>query len=711
MGLDGSRAMSSGSIPPTLRKLSLAPRFADEDMKLLKSTAPNFRNFLRSIKEKKDGVGGESKDLVDPEVIAYSPALQSITTLSAAQSMLSSTISGGMPNAALHVLASMDHSLVLPNSISKDLLSLIMEKGSTKLMIELRQMLNRMPPPLILDEDDIGDCITYCMFKNLPEEAFSWYLVLEDCYHLKPTKSIVSILLPALAKSPSWERLFYVMDEASRLSIPVSARTRYQLLRECERKSKLRWRYASYCIRDLDLSADNLTSVDDDVTAGKCVSLVFNLLAREQKYPEILSLWSQLGLEYRRAAVSEKSHVTQVVGVAAILLDNESVVRELISLHDESMSLDSFISAAEGDNNSTDGSLNNTQFPTVGLVWLYFRSTVSSLHRLRLEKALQSRGAEALAYLSTVATATPHSSSTISSTAAASSSTPSSSSSLQMPASTLEAARLCAQCLDSLHEDGEEHEQVAEQGDQGQKGQNQRMEISRDVTAQLITLFSESGDDEALRLLLQLTDREGLSTSAFVAASELLLRSGHQEEVLMLLEARLTSTTTATHHGSGSGGDGSPLRIFGPAIEALAQEGDFELMVHLLLRQIPQPAGGSKTKTKTDTGSTGTKMPRWPSTQLFLKAMDALTAAGRPADAVELFKIAVTGPEALARASRYDDDAGSGGLLSVHSGHEDEGEGEGEGHEESESLTEKGRTVRPYPASLQQPWVSTVRSQ
>ena len=62
-----------------------------------------------------------------------------------------------MPSAALHVLASMDHSLVLPHSISKDLLTLIVEKGSTNLMVDLRQVLNRKLPPMNLDEDDIGD--------------------------------------------------------------------------------------------------------------------------------------------------------------------------------------------------------------------------------------------------------------------------------------------------------------------------------------------------------------------------------------------------------------------------------------------------------------------------------------------------------------------------------------------------------------------------
>ena len=252
-------------------KLSLAPRFPDEDMKLLKNTAPKFKNFLRSTRGKSGGGSeedGKGKLPIDADVNAYSPGLRSIKSLDSAQALITSAITSGMPNAALHVLASMDHSIVLPPSISKDFLALIMGRGSTKLMIDLRQVLNRNGPPLALDEDDIDDCITYCMFKNLPDEAFSWFLILEDCYHLKPTKSIVSILLPALAKSSSWERLFYVMEEASRLCIPVSARTRYQLLQECEKRSKLRWRYASYFIRDLDLASDDVNSVENEPFKG-----------------------------------------------------------------------------------------------------------------------------------------------------------------------------------------------------------------------------------------------------------------------------------------------------------------------------------------------------------------------------------------------------------------------------------------------------------
>ena len=85
-----ARAMSSGNISQVLNKLSLTPRFADEDIKLLKRTAPKFKNFLRSIKDKKGGENGgdeigEIKDMVDSDVNAHSAGLQSITSLSSAQ--------------------------------------------------------------------------------------------------------------------------------------------------------------------------------------------------------------------------------------------------------------------------------------------------------------------------------------------------------------------------------------------------------------------------------------------------------------------------------------------------------------------------------------------------------------------------------------------------------------------------------------------------
>ena len=76
-----ARAMSSGNISQVLNKLSLTPRFADEDIKLLKRTAPKFKNFLRSIKDKKGGENGgdeigEIKDMVDSDVNAHSAGLQ-----------------------------------------------------------------------------------------------------------------------------------------------------------------------------------------------------------------------------------------------------------------------------------------------------------------------------------------------------------------------------------------------------------------------------------------------------------------------------------------------------------------------------------------------------------------------------------------------------------------------------------------------------------
>ena len=121
--------------------------------------------------------------------------------------------------------------------------------------------------------------------EKTPDEAFHWYLILEDRYHLQPNKSIVSVLLPALAKSNSWERLFYVMEKLFDWISNFSPNT-LPTLQECSKKSKLRWRYAGYFLKDLDLTIDNLSNVDGDITAVKCVNLVFSILAREHKFRE-----------------------------------------------------------------------------------------------------------------------------------------------------------------------------------------------------------------------------------------------------------------------------------------------------------------------------------------------------------------------------------------------------------------------------------------
>ena len=266
-----------------------------------------------------------------------------------------------------------------------------------------------------LDEDDIGDCITYCMMKKLPDEAFRWYLILEDRYHLQPNKSIVSVLLPALAKSNSWERLFYVMEEAFRLDIPISPRTRYQLLQECSKKSKLRWRYAGYFIKDLDLTIDNLSNVDGDITAVKCVNLVFSILAREHKFKEILALWGQFGRQYQQSVVQTNIDTVRQVGIASILLNENEIVNQLISLQSKSVFDDGAIDADVPVTLSATESLIASMFEdvdanveqyakisTLALVWMYFRTNDLStdfndvsrvpFQRHRLQRALKGRG-------------------------------------------------------------------------------------------------------------------------------------------------------------------------------------------------------------------------------------------------------------------------------------------------------------------------------
>ena len=138
--------------------------------------------------------------------------------------------------------------------LSKEVLALIMEKGSSKSLIEARGLMHRKVAPLSLDVSDIGDCITYCMLKDMIDEAFKWYLVMEDSFHLQPTDSIVALVLSALAKAPSWERLFYVLNEAQRLQVPISLRVRYSLLQACHEASAVRWRYVASFLVDIEPS-------------------------------------------------------------------------------------------------------------------------------------------------------------------------------------------------------------------------------------------------------------------------------------------------------------------------------------------------------------------------------------------------------------------------------------------------------------------------
>ena len=74
------------------------------------------------------------------------------------------------------------------------------------------------------------------------------------------------------------------------------------------------------------------------------------------------------------------------------------------------------------------------------------------------------------------------------------------------------------------------------------------------------------------------------------------------------------------------------MSIFGPALEAMATLGDLDGMVRLLLREMVYHERSQ--------GRSG-----WPSVHLFLKGMEGFHRAERYAESVELFKIAVNGPQ------------------------------------------------------------------
>jgi hypothetical protein len=153
----------------------------------------------------------------------------------------------------------------------------------------------------------------------------------------------------------------------------------------------------------------------------------------------------------------------------------------------------------------------------------------------------------------------------------------------------------------------------------------------------------------------------GVPHDAFLLASEFLLHHGERAAVLALLESYLSMDRS--NYAAASGASGSPLAVYGPAVEALALEGDFDVMVHLLLHEIPSRCRPNNYKLQQQQQ----QQKRWPSTQLFLRGMGALSRAGRHKDAVELFKIAITGPEALTHTAHdeeeeeVEDDGGSGG--------------------------------------------------
>ena len=265
-----------------------------------------------------------------------------------------------------------------------------------------------------------------------------------------------------------------------------------------------------------------------------------------------------------------------------------------------------------------------------------------------------------------------------------------------------EVSTFCGQCLEALYEDYDDDD-ISHDDDNGviehareASRNDHKNAISGEVAAALIALFNEVSDDYSLRSLLHSSKFSvgSLPMSAFVMSSELLLRSGHFEEVLSHLEgeARLSNTGPRGSSQNDYIGvtTGSPLRMFGPAIEALAREGDLEVMMHLLLRKFLLQ-GEYRAESRKG-------MPSWPSTQLFLKAMDALNACGRPRDSLELFKIAIAGPEALTNVDDGNDGYPMASAVDTGISGEDAHD---EGPVELIKLPKRG--TRPYPSALKYP--------
>lgn len=598
-------------------KLRLTPRFDDLDLGLLRSTTPHFKNLLRARADRRSASPEETsavamnhENSVQVEIQAYAPQLESIASLEEAEEFLDAAIVQRAPNAALHVLGSLRSDIQIPSKLSKEVLALVMERGPSKSLIEVRSLMHRTLAPLSLDVHDINDCITYCLLNDMVDEAFKWFLVMEDSFDLRPTAAIVAMLLPALAKVPSWERLFYVLNEAQRLQVPIPLRVRYSLLQACRVVSASRWRYVPPFLAGIDSppfeeGAGDKNSADYG-TIVKCVELAMQICVQERKYEEVLSIFDGLSAGTRLALGDSRAQV--FVGIAAIQLRREDVISQL----------------REGAASKTGDMINPGKPPSsaVGLVWtLVTRWTeMTARERVEFEGSLRGLEGQVLRILSHLAGR--HTSTTLSVE-------PSASGIWKVYADT------CGVCLDA-YEDGSEHS----------PGVAAALSLDSDVVSRLVPLFCQAGDHINLVRLLVLSQGSGVvvDSESFSLASQYLLHCGQLELVVEMLDKYLEQIETTGDHlmplgyknrGNIAGSTptrGSPMRIFAPALEALARMGDLDGMVQLLLREVPYHERRH--------GRSG-----WPSTMLFLKGMEGFRRAERYSESVELFKIAANGPQ------------------------------------------------------------------
>lgn len=568
--------------------LFLYPRSHARDVQSAKATFPSFSQLLQ----------GQHSEFTDHPEWGSLLDLQKSISEKVASEVLDICIRNNQPRCILHTLVRIDGGVQLSHTQSKEALNIIQTKGDSTDLRQLCRLLQHTEgslethtPVLKLDTNDINGTIALCIQRNDVDEAVKWLMTL-DTLKLNLAESTCTLILPSLLRKRMWETLFYLLGEMRLSNIPALHHAYDLILQECENEPHNYWRYAPRC-----LHAILQTSYDgaDELLLLRNARRTFSILNQVKEYGAMIDAWDAMiellvdSPNYQISRMFRDKEIVKLIGSVAINSRNERIVRQLIegtpAVVAEERSIDSLMLSNIG----AAGDLSKPKFGAtigIGIAWLL----------------VTGKGHNALELFSSIDFGNNSAS----------------------RADALETLSASANISDMADDSLEIFSSIVNEALVALSDNTRRFILSSTIAETFIELFGKTQDAQSTaQVLFHCASQDvNLSESAFAKASQTLLHKGENTLVLQLLETYLSQLDRANNSNNRKYlAHCSDSRIFSPALEALSRLGELDMMMTLLLKEIPLRKCS-------------------PTPALYIIAIHACSKAGRFEDGIRLFDLA-----------------------------------------------------------------------
>ena len=576
---------------PAVPSLTLVPRLLERDEQVAKSTFPAFRQLLQD----QGKMPGWSDLLTVGEKIPFPVA----------ESVLDLCLETGQPRGLVHLLVRIAPGVQFSTPKSAAALRLVREKGDSTDLRQVRRLLQQLmalpseataessiaKPTLNVGVDDINEAVSLCLDRQEIDEAMKWFMTMQDALKLIPLQSTCNLLIPALIRTRNWDYLYYIFSEMQLLGFPFSQDAFGMLLEGYQNQAPPRWQYLRRGYQSLLQMSPQ--SPEDLALLFSNSDRVFSILSDAKQFAEVLEIWGDLmsvsgPLLSTSQAILNRGRVLQCVGIAAIHLESRDILSSLFR--------DSFSISVEGQTDVDDmlatclrsDSINHPHFGClrgIALGWLWAHGDPERAENLQHSTSKDATSASATETLVVLAACLE-----------------------RFPSDSLDRVTKALSDTFAALDDGD-----------------YVLFLTKDLVEKCIELFGRTQDIEATVQMLLRCEKQNLdiSETAVTMASQTVLRSGEYSLVLQILESYLAKLDIRSANGKTPRSSAS---VFSPALQALAQMGELDMMMTLLLKEMPNR-----------------RCP--PNTLLFVIAINACHQHGRFEEGVRLFELAIEEPK------------------------------------------------------------------